>query len=533
MAIRKTKRQNKETGKKEKSESWYIFFHDHHRREHSFAAGTDKGEAVKLEGRIREVVQCRKDGFYPPDVSGWLDALPGGLRSKLAKWDLLNGGRVAAGVPLSKHLSDWKEHLISSGVTAKQAEQQCSRAQRIFDKAGFKYLPEIIASKTMNVIDRLAKLVKCKDEKTGKIEGVATDKNISSISKLHHLRAIKQFSKWLKTDGRAAGNPLESLSVKGAVVENKRRSLTEAEIIYLLDYVSGAGVVRSLSGTERALTYRLAIETGLRASELASLKRTSFDFDGLSVKIAAEHSKNRKAATLPIKAATMEKIKEYLSSKLPTALAFGLKVNHTALMIQEDLEEARKHWIQAVKDNPDEHQRRNDSDFLKIKTEKGKIDFHSLRHTFGTMLAGAGTHPKTAMELMRHSKIELTMGIYTHAQDEKMTQAIDNLPDFEQKQVSAMTGTDDICVDAIGQNQAEKNTPKNTPNRAAKPCITSHNLAQVNDDFENSKNGLECNETGVLTHSKDRRRWDSNPRNNGFANRRLRPLGYAAERTER
>ena len=27
---------------------------------------------------------------------------------------------------------------------------------------------------------------------------------------------------------------------------------------------------------------------------------------------------------------------------------------------------------------------------------------------------------------------------------------------------------------------------------------------------------------------KKRRRWDSNPRNNGFANRRLRPLGYAA-----
>ena len=104
MAVRKQKRLDKLTGTVEKSQSWFLYFHDHHRREHSFAAGTDKGEAVKLEGRIRDVVNCRRNGYYPPDVSEWLDALPSGLRSKLAKWDLLSGGRVAAGVPLSEHL---------------------------------------------------------------------------------------------------------------------------------------------------------------------------------------------------------------------------------------------------------------------------------------------------------------------------------------------------------------------------------------------------------------------------------------------
>jgi integrase len=33
-------------------------------------------------------------------------------------------------------------------------------------------------------------------------------------------------------------------------------------------------------GPERALVYRLAVQTGIRASELASLTRASFELDG-------------------------------------------------------------------------------------------------------------------------------------------------------------------------------------------------------------------------------------------------------------
>jgi integrase len=413
MAVRKQRRLDGTTGNVEKSDSWYIYFHDHHRREHSFSAGTDRGEALKLEGRIRDVVRCRKNGFYPPDVSDWLDALPSGLRKKLAKWDLLPGGLVAAGVPISEHLQDWRTHLVASGVSGKQADLLYARCERVFSEAGFKYLPDMVSSKVLNTIDRLAKLLKTKAPKTGEITLVKTDKRVSSNTKLHHVRAVKQFSKWLKSDGRTSSNPLDALAIRGAVVENKRRSLTEAEIVYLLGYTATAGDLQGLSGRERSLIYRVAIETGLRASEIASLNRTSFDFDGLSVKVKAEHTKNKKAALLPVKATTMAMVRDFLKVKTPTAAAFGLKVSEAARMIQADMADARQQWIAAVKDYPAEHRRRAESDFLAIKTDKGKIDFHSLRHSFGTMLAAAGVHPRTAMELMRHSKIELTMGIYT------------------------------------------------------------------------------------------------------------------------
>ena len=41
------------------------------------------------------------------------------------------------------------------------------------------------------------------------------------------------------------------------------------------------------------------------------------------------------------------------------------------------------------------------------------VDFHSLRNTFITGLSIAGVHPRVAQALARHSKIELTMQVYT------------------------------------------------------------------------------------------------------------------------
>jgi hypothetical protein len=48
------------------------------------------------------------------------------------------------------------------------------------------------------------------------------------------------------------------------------------------------------------------------------------------------------------------------------------------------------------------------------------------------LLATSGVHPKIAQELMRHSNINLTMGIYTHAQASQVAAAVNNLPDFRQ-----------------------------------------------------------------------------------------------------
>lgn len=44
-----------------------------------------------------------------------------------------------------------------------------------------------------------------------------------------------------------------------------------------------------------------------------------------------------------------------------------------------------------------------------------RVDFHSLRKTFGTALVLSGADPRVVMELMRHSDLKLTMKTYTDA----------------------------------------------------------------------------------------------------------------------
>jgi len=129
--------------------------------------------------------------------------------------------------------------------------------------------------------------------------------------------------------------------------------------------------------------------------------------------VVAKDAKNRKKATLPLRVSTTERIEYHLSGKMPKTPAFKIPGN-TAKMIQNDLTKARTAWIKAAKDNPDEHRRRIESDFLKIKTLEGKIDFHSLRHTTPTLLSALGVHPKIIQTIMRHSTIAMSMEVYTH-----------------------------------------------------------------------------------------------------------------------
>jgi integrase len=49
----------------------------------------------------------------------------------------------------------------------------------------------------------------------------------------------------------------------------------------------------------------------------------------------------------------------------------------------------------------------------------GKIGWHTFRHSYSTMLRGAGTDIKVQQELLRHATIQSTMNIYTQAVSEQ------------------------------------------------------------------------------------------------------------------
>ena len=67
-------------------------------------------------------------------------------------------------------------------------------------------------------------------------------------------------------------------------------------------------------------------------------------------------------------------------------------------------------------------------DYINAKGQRA--DFHALRYTLATNLALAGTPPRVAMEIMRHSDMRLTSKTYTDAGLLPDWDSVANLPSF-------------------------------------------------------------------------------------------------------
>ena len=106
--------------------------------------------------------------------------------------------------------------------------------------------------------------------------------------------------------------------------------------------------------------------------------------------------------------------------------------------------------------------------------EDGVIDFHSLRHTFGTLLAKSGVMPQDAQKLIRHSDINLTMGVYDHLRLSDKAKAVCKLPEIEiNKQQLAKTGTNDMPENLTSNLTQNSNKPCKNTARSSKPVDAS------------------------------------------------------------
>lgn len=64
----------------------------------------------------------------------------------------------------------------------------------------------------------------------------------------------------------------------------------------------------------------------------------------------------------------------------------------------------------------------------------GKVDLHSLRHTFGTRCAEAGMPPKVLQEIMGHTDIKITMNTYFYATSDYIKDNINRIEEILQNQ---------------------------------------------------------------------------------------------------
>ena len=462
-----------------KTKTWYIEFVDHKETHRRVSGLTDRKQTEALGRSIQRLVWTRASGEkLDPVLTKWIESISPKLRTKLASFGILESSTVAALEPLVKHLDGekdaegkitfigFRQALTAKGTGADHVELVATRAKKVIQGCGFKFWSDISASKVMSYING-----RKEDRKT---KNGTTARGISAQTFNFYLAAFKQFCRWMVRDGRASESPVLHLNGLNVRTDRRhdRRAISIDELRWLLETTRNGPERFGMTGPERSMLYRVAVETGLRRGELRSLTRTSFDLNDKNptVTVAASYSKHRRQDVLPLRADTTAELHEFLACKMPGTLAFNVpKGKHDAAdMFRADLAAARAIWLDKA-GTPEERKAREATSFLTYVDAAGRFaDFHSLRHTCGSLLASSGVHPKVAQSIMRHCTIDLTMSRYSHVFAGQEASAVSALPDLGRRASNnAMaTGTDGRSA---GHDETDSDGPGNNPRGPTRP----------------------------------------------------------------
>lgn len=200
---------------------------------------------------------------------------------------------------------------------------------------------------------------------------------ISSNTVLAQIVAVKAFLNYCVDHGILAENPLRRIK-RPRIEKRPPRFLTKEQGSLLID----------LADPPLKYMIAIALNTGVRASELLRLRWEDFDFQ--SGDLLIRRSKTGEFRSIPI-SPTLEK--------------------HLA-PIRKDLGRLFRH-----KQVPRKR-------MIRLRRLSG-IDFrfHDLRHTFASNLIMDGERLRTVSELLGHKNISTTM-IYSHLSDEHKKRAI-------------------------------------------------------------------------------------------------------------
>jgi len=221
-------------------------------------------------------------------------------------------------------------------------------------------------------------------------------KSDASIARL--MSSVRGFFKFALTEKLIKRDPTAYMSTRKAW-QTLPRFLTQDEVDKLLeqpDLSDDAG------GRDRAML-ELLYATGLRVSELVSLRMADVELEAGSLSCFGKGSKQRR---IPIGRSSIRFLKNYF-----TARQRMLEGNRSDLLFIER------------NGNPITRQK-----FWKIITRYGEsaglghVTPHMLRHSFATALIENGADLRSVQMMLGHSNINTTQ-VYTHVTNERLKSA--------------------------------------------------------------------------------------------------------------
>lgn len=223
------------------------------------------------------------------------------------------------------------------------------------------------------------------------LDGGKAGKTVAS-----HVESLKSFCLWCKGRGYLDCDPLEGMAGFDVTPEENRRALTESEIAKLL----------AVAPPSRRLLYEVAICSGYRKGELAALKVRDLDAEHCTLPLAAEFTKGRRDARQPIPTALATKLAEACKGKEPNErlLTFSPNIDRP---FKRDLGKAG----------------------IPETAPGGVAVFHSLRHSYCTLVIDSGATLTEAQRLMRHIDPRMTANKYSHARQDRLQGVAESIGD--------------------------------------------------------------------------------------------------------
>ncbi len=230
------------------------------------------------------------------------------------------------------------------------------------------------------------------------------DKKYSGKSIARKISAVREFFKFLLSEGKIADNPAaDVLSPKKE--KPLPKFLTEEEIGRMIDI---AEAKKGFDGLRLAAMLKLMYACGLRVSELVGLPEKNVNFKKEQVIVLGKGGKER---IIPAASSALNTVEDYLAAR-----KYYLKGEKSI-------------WLFPSKLAADGHITRDAffKDLKKIAAEAGispaKISPHVLRHSFATHLLNHKVDLRSVQKMLGHEDISTTE-IYTHIVSEQLCEEV-------------------------------------------------------------------------------------------------------------
>jgi integrase len=180
------------------------------------------------------------------------------------------------------------------------------------------------------------------------------------------------------------------------------------------DMAQTAELLDGFRGTRMLVPVVLAALCGLRRGEIAALRWGSVDLakGQLAVVESAEQTKagirykepkSGRARTVAISATVAAELKAHRIGQAEELLRVGVRLSDDGFVVAQadgsplQPNSLTHEWYRNL-----------------AKTALPRIRFHDLRHAHATHLLSSGVHPKVASERLGHSKVGITLDLYSH-----------------------------------------------------------------------------------------------------------------------